>query len=103
MTTRHRVKLCDDTLVARSVNSIAISLDGRFAAITDSCGNLVIIDCVSGEVSHRATLRDGVDISAIAWAPEHELFYGRSDGQVASLGVVVSPGQVSRSHTHSAR
>lgn len=97
-TVSYRTKYCQDNIIAGSVKRIAFCPEGRLIAITDSGGDLLIIDSAAGVLIHHAFFPSKVHITAVLWTSNLELLYGCSDGQAASLKVSFVAEEVCFSH-----
>lgn len=86
---QYRVKFCQDELLSGAVHAASYPPEGRLLALADSEGNLIIVDSAAGVVIHHAFIPGKENISVMLWTPHLELFYGRSDGTVASVQVSI--------------
>lgn len=78
------------------IQATAWSVNGRFAAASDSYGSLAIVDCLSLVVKHHTLRIDTVYISSLAWTNSDGLLCGLSNGIVGRVEQVMDIEGVSR-------
>lgn len=78
------------------IQATAWSVNGRFAAASDSYGSLVIVDCFSSVVKQHTLRIDTVYISALEWTDSDGLLCGLSNGIVGRVEQVMNSEGVSQ-------
>lgn len=72
-------------VLSGSINALSASSSGTLLAAADSKGSLVIINVSLGTAMHLGYFGPHSQVYCLAWASDTELFFGCSNGVVASL------------------
>ncbi|KAG8898348.1 hypothetical protein FRB99_007497 [Tulasnella sp. 403] len=86
--TPYHPRYLNDNVLVDNINAASFSPDGHFLSVADSRGVLVTVNATSMTTVHVGYLPPPYQVFAIAWASESELFFGSSNGVVASVTFV---------------
>lgn len=90
----YRLTLSSSDLLADNVNAIEYSPDGKLLSAADVRGSLVTFDVTVGAAIHFGYLGPQTQIFCLVWSSNSELFFGCTNGVVASLQLVKTGSEV---------
>lgn len=81
----YRLKFASTDILMDSINAMEFSPDGRLLSAADTRGCLVTFDLKLGTAVHVGFMGPRAQIFCLAWSTRHELFFGCTNGVVASI------------------